>query len=291
MTSCDDGDVFVSELDFPQNLDYCTGSNDLIIYTIKETPFESLSVRLPLTNENYILEEGSFSTPLSSSNTFNYRTYNGDPSNIFCNSLPPTSPSITGNSEAINGTVNFTTTLEEDDNDGIPAHLEDDNTDGDDDPSTNPTDTDNDGIPNYLDSDDDGDNVPTVNENPDPNGDGDLSDALDSDLDGTPDYLDTDDDGDSILTRYEDTNADLNPTNDISDPVIGPDYLNPIITTSTVIDTYKDHTKNQTYTCSIVIENMILINNSNNEELINDTYFWGTINSFINNYSYPVDFN
>ena len=43
----------------------------------------------------------------------------------------------------------------------------------------------------YKDSDDDGDNVPTLNEKPDPNDDGDLSDAQDTDGDGIPDYLDT----------------------------------------------------------------------------------------------------
>lgn len=291
LISCDDGDIFVSELDFPQTLEYCTGSNDLIIYAIKDSPYESLSVKLPLSNETNLTSEGDFNTALSSTNTFNYRTYSGDPSSIFCNSLPPTSPEITGNSEAVNGTVNFSTTLEEDDNDGIPANLEDDNVDGDDDPSTNPTDTDGDGVPDYLDSDDDGDNVPTANEDPDPNNDGDLSDALDTDMDGIPNYLDTDDDNDGIITRYEDTNSDLNPANDISDPIIGPDYLNDSEITSTVIDEYKDHTKNQTYSSVIVIENMILINNSSNEELINDTFFFGSINSVINNYTYTVDFN
>ena len=291
LTSCNDGDIFVSELDFPQTLEYCTGSDDLIIYTIKDSPYESLSVRLPLSNETNLTSVGDFNTSLSSTNTFNYRTYNGDPSNIFCNSLPPTSPEITGNSEATNGTVNFSTTLEEDDNDGIPANQEDDNIDGDDDPSTNPTDTDGDGVPNYLDSDDDGDNVPTVNEDPDPNGDGDLSDALDTDMDGIPNYLDTDDDNDGIITRYEDTNADLNPTNDISDPTIGPDYLNSTVNSSTIIDEYNDHTKNQTYFCTIEIENMILVNISTNEELINDTFFLGAISSNINNYTYQVDFN
>lgn len=289
--SCDDGDVFTTELDFPQNLEHCVGSNDLIIYSIKDSPYESLSVRLPISDELNFTTEIETSTALSNTNTFNYRTYSGDPSAIFCNSLPPTSPSITSNSEATSGTVFFTTTLEEDDNDGIPAYLEDDNIDGDDDPETNPTDTDNDGIPNYLDSDDDGDNVPTADEKPDPNNDGDLSDALDTDTDGIPDYLDTDDDNDGTITRYEDTNIDNNPTNDIANPSIGPDYLNNLETTSTTIDTYRDHTKNQNYTCAIVIENMILINNSNNEELINDIYLFGTIDTFISNYTYVVDFN
>jgi hypothetical protein len=50
-------------------------------------------------------------------------------------------------------------------------------------------DTDADGIPDYLDSDDDGDGIPTIDEHPDPNGDGKVDDAFDSDGNGTPDYL------------------------------------------------------------------------------------------------------
>lgn len=289
--SCNDGDIFTVELDFPQTLEHCVGSSDLIVYTIKSTPYESLSIRLPVSDELNFTSVGSANTALSNTNTFNYRTYNGNPSNIFCNSLPPTSPSITSNSEATNGTVNFSTALEEDDNDGIPANLEDDNNDGDNDPSTDPTDTDNDGVPNYLDSDDDGDNVPTANENPDPNSDGDLTDALDTDSDGIPNYLDTDDDDDGTITRYEDTNSDNNPANDITNPSIGPDYLNNLESASTTIDTYRDHTKNQTYTCTLVIENMVLIDSSNDEELINEQYILGTIDTFISNYTYPVNFN
>lgn len=47
-------------------------------------------------------------------------------------------------------------------------------------------------IHNYIDRDDDNDGILTIDENADPNGDGDPSDALDSDEDGIPDYLDAD---------------------------------------------------------------------------------------------------
>ena len=50
-------------------------------------------------------------------------------------------------------------------------------------------DTDDDGIPDYLDSDDDGDGIPTRDENPDPDGNGIPADAKDSDGNGIPDYL------------------------------------------------------------------------------------------------------
>jgi hypothetical protein len=62
--------------------------------------------------------------------------------------------------------------------------------DGDDDFQND--DTDDDGFPNFLDTDDDGDGTLTKDENPDPNGDGNPSDALDTDGDNIPDYLDPD---------------------------------------------------------------------------------------------------
>jgi hypothetical protein len=52
-------------------------------------------------------------------------------------------------------------------------------------------DSDTDSVPDYLDTDDDNDDLPTRNENPDPNQDGNPNDAADSDADGAPDYLDT----------------------------------------------------------------------------------------------------
>ena len=74
----------------------------------------------------------------------------------------------------------------DDDNDGLLTIYEDVNKDGK--PAND--DTDADGKANYLDTDDDGDTVATKNENADPNGDGNPTDAIDTDLDGIPDYLD-----------------------------------------------------------------------------------------------------
>ena len=52
-----------------------------------------------------------------------------------------------------------------------------------------PMDTDGDGTPDFQDIDDDGDSINTINESPDPNGDGNPDDAIDTDNDGTPDFL------------------------------------------------------------------------------------------------------
>jgi gliding motility-associated-like protein len=110
------------------------------------------------------------------------------------------------------------------DNDGIADSFEDLNLDGDNDPSTNPTDTDGDGIPDYLDidSDDDGipdnveaqtteDYIPPSGEDANDNG---IDDAyedngniglfpIDTDGDGIPDYVDDDSDNDGVPDSIE----------------------------------------------------------------------------------------
>ncbi|SNR76308.1 gliding motility-associated C-terminal domain-containing protein [Maribacter sedimenticola] len=105
------------------------------------------------------------------------------------------------------------------DDDGIVDSFEDLNLDGDNDPSTNPTDSDGDGFPDYLDIDSDGDGIPdnveaqtTADYIPptgmDVNGNG-IDDAyevngltgifpIDTDGDNLPDYLDEDSDNDNV---------------------------------------------------------------------------------------------
>jgi hypothetical protein len=95
-------------------------------------------------------------------------------------------------------------------------------------------DTDKDGILNYLDDDDDGDEIPTLAEHPDPNGDGLVDDAFDSDHNGVPDYLQknnadlslkddlevfnvlTPDDGDPADDVFVIRNLELYPDNTVS---------------------------------------------------------------------------
>jgi outer membrane protein OmpA-like peptidoglycan-associated protein len=133
------------------------------------------------------------------------------------------------------------------DGDGIPAYL-----DANDGVSTSPGDGDGDGIPDniecstgvpcidrdfdgvpdYMDADDDGDGIPTADEDADLDGDGNpaTNPGPDGDDDGVPDYLDpdsTDDDGDGLTNLEEDANGDGNPDNDDLDRDGVPDYLDP----------------------------------------------------------------
>ncbi len=110
------------------------------------------------------------------------------------------------------------------DDDGITDLVEDQNTDGDNDPFTNPNDTDADGIPDYLDIDSDDDGIPDNVEaqttagyippsGTDTNMNG-LDDAyenngnlgitpVDTDADLLPDYLDADSDNDNVPDHIE----------------------------------------------------------------------------------------
>lgn len=78
-------------------------------------------------------------------------------------------------------------------------------------------DTDGDGKPDYLDIDDDNDSLETVSESPDPDGNGNPSDAKDSDGDGKPDYLDDKDD------TPVDTDTDKDGLTDKQETALGTD--------------------------------------------------------------------
>jgi len=117
------------------------------------------------------------------------------------------------------------------DDDGIVDAFEDLNLDGDNDPSTNPTDTDNDGFPDYFDIDSDDDGIPDNIEaqetigyiepsGQDTNTNG-LDDAyenngnvglipIDTDGDGIPDYVDDDSDNDGVPDNIEGNDFDQN---------------------------------------------------------------------------------
>lgn len=239
--ACDDGDIITVDLEFDQELDYCSNNTQsFLIYDLREDPNESLSLIIPRGNEQEFpfteatpIDDPEVFTINGSSVRFIYRTYNrAVTESEFCNLVPPGDLSIIEDYEADDGTVSVIVTIDDDDNDGIPSDLEgrDPNGDGD---FSDAQDWDGDGIPDYLDEDDDNDNVPTRFEIDDDNLDGDddpTTMPLDTDGDGDADYLDTDDDGDGILTRFEDQNLDKNPINDTSlnEGVSIAFYLNPL---------------------------------------------------------------
>lgn len=264
-TSCDDGDIIDIELDFEDKLVLCNEtSNSYLIYKTKKDPFESLSLIFPSTNAYDPIfsptepkVEGSFSIN-GSSIRFVYRTYDGNPKELMCSLIPGSDTNIIKNYEAESGTVNYVSAYLDDDNDGIPSHVEDANEDGDNDPSTNPTDRDGDGIPDYIDIDDDNDNVPTAAEGHNYTVANGLANAQDTDGDGIPDYLDEDDDGDGVITRYEDENKNKNPRDDRPTANGTPWYLDASIKDSYTVDEFIENTYTRTSTVQFTITNFNL---------------------------------
>ncbi|WP_418603410.1 hypothetical protein [Hwangdonia sp.] len=251
--SCSDGDIIDVELDFENDFYAKTcGTSDLVFYKTKSDPSESLSVVIKsLTLDKILSFTGADTLITKSTNAFNYRTYSNEKiigNDLFCNDIPPSDIIITKD-YASTCDAEITATLTEDDNDGIPAALEDRNGDG----NLENDDTDGDEIWDYIDEDDDGDNVPTKDE--DLNGDGDFTND-DTDGDGIPNYLDDDDDGDGVKTIDEETNTqNQDPTDDITNPDVGPDYLNPAVAnTDTPATAYRKHTIIKTYVVTLMLK-------------------------------------
>ncbi|MGA1227067.1 MAG: hypothetical protein ACO3VF_07505 [Tamlana sp.] len=254
--SCDDGNVIDFEFNFDDSFSACEGVNNLVLYKTKNNPLESMSLLISSFSIKDLLavDENDSLKINNKAATFNYRTYNdASISNLFCNDIPPAVNIVLD--ETDDSLLDIVTVLTEDDNDDVPSIIEDIDGDG----NLKNDDSDGDGLPNYIDVDDDGDNVLTKDENPDPNGDGDLSDAQDTDGDGIPDYLDDDDDGDGVLTRDEENDSeDKNPSNDITNSDIGADYLNPDVSNKIDATAYRQHTYSQTYLVTVTVKGIDL---------------------------------
>jgi hypothetical protein len=166
-----------------------------------------------------------------------------------CDVISPAGLNIVEDYEATTGTVEVTVTIEDDDGDGVPTAFEgrgELDANGD---YSNAEDFDQDGIPDYLDVDDDDDNVLTKDEIDNSDGDNDpTTNPLNTDADlpngdDMPDYLDKDDDGDGTFTRLEDENGMNGPGDDREDNTAGEDvahYLNIEETTSYTFQDYNN---------------------------------------------------
>jgi hypothetical protein len=272
LLSCNDGDVLNIQLDFDKNLTLCgdSGSSNYILYDTKDDPFESLTLLFPNNAqvETIFNPENSGSAETMSINgssvSFIYRTYTGDPNNYICEDIPDANVSVIENYEAESGIANFISTFDDDDNDGVPTALEFDG------------DTDGDGIPDFKDNDDDGDNVPTLNEKPDLNSDGDLSDAQDTDGDGIPDYLDTDDDNDGTLTYFEDENNNGNLFDDLATGAAVARFLDNTVSQAFEVNVVKANVFTRTFKINVTLENIDL------SILATDSFELGTYESSVN---------
>ncbi|WP_452221323.1 hypothetical protein [Lacinutrix salivirga] len=215
ITACDDGDVITASLEFDQELALCGDINsaNYVLYDTKTSPNESLTLLFPVNSANNAIfnptSNDLVTTLTINANTtrFNYRTYSGDPLLLICQELPDAGVSIINDYEAASGaSALLTTTFIDDDGDGIPSADENQDPNGDGN-FDDAQDTDSDGIPDYLDKDDDNDSILTINEDLEDDDDNPFTNPLDTDNDETPNYLDNDDDGDGVETIFEDGNG------------------------------------------------------------------------------------
>lgn len=270
ITACDDGDIITVDLDFDKELSMCTNNTEsFLIYDLRSDPNESLSIIIPReADQEYPFTLATATdTPTTfaingSSNRFLYRTYNravGD--NELCASVTPGDLNIIEDYEASSGTIYATVTIQDDDGDGVPNEFE--GISGEPDENgiyINSLDTDGDGFPNYIDDDDDNDNVKTIDEIDNSDGDNDpTTNPLNTDGDEFLNYLDNDDDGDGTPTIDEDSTDTQNPRNSLNlnnDANGNPQfhYLNPLETTD-----YGDieHIGGNIYTRTVTIDFLI----------------------------------
>ena len=210
---------------------------DLVDDSVSTSEDSPVSIDI-IANDNDIPTTGTLTTtnPSNGTVTINDNGTPNDPSDDFVEYTPDPGFDGTdtfdyticddiGNCDTATVTVVVTAATDLDtDNDGIVDSFEDLNLDGDNDPSTNPTDTDGDGIPDYLDIDSDDDGIPdNIEAQPtvgyiepsgiDANANG-IDDAyenngnlglipIDTDGDGIPDYVDDDSDNDGVPDNIE----------------------------------------------------------------------------------------
>ncbi|GAB2768445.1 hypothetical protein [Salinimicrobium soli] len=265
LISCDDGDIIVTDFNFDnQQLQWCGDDEQQVVFNINnDQVFEAIAFRFNLdtpTPQFFSTEEGQISVPLNSTNQVVYRVFDGKVENsYFCSIIPPVTPNVTEEFRSTSGgEVLITTTLKnatDHDGDGVPTATE-----------GFEKDTDGDGIPDYLDIDDDGDNILTRVET-EVEATNSVGNYPDSDNDGTPDYLDADDDNDGVITRYEDWNRNNNPADDQNEEGL-PHYLNPVITDSFVVDTFRENSITRTFRYLFTVENLTLVNQGGDGEQI-----------------------
>lgn len=293
--SCDDGNIVVSSFNFDENttLSLCQQDDVNVLYFIDSETNEAISFKFP--DEDFDATFTGLETiqtieiDINSDNQVNYRKLgsSANGSNYFCQQIPPSSPDVVEEFVSTTGGKAFLEIriTNQDDDDDVPAELEDINGNGD----LFDDDTDGDGIPNFLDTDDDNDNVLTKSEKlvaVDDNGveitdeNGDLV-YVDTDNDGNLNYLDNDDDGDGVLTINEDLNycedpenPALNPGNDLNADGL-PNYLNPDISESVEVNVVKNNNISRTFLTQVVFTDITFENVNNDESLSFTTFIMG----------------
>jgi len=121
LQSCNDGDIIATNFNFDDvALKTCGGVGNYVFYKENTQSFESISLRLGVTDNIYATAETRTYPLNASSNFVNYRRYDGAlGNNYFCNSIPPASPKILDDYKAVSGSAVVIVTFDYDD--GTPG--------------------------------------------------------------------------------------------------------------------------------------------------------------------------
>lgn len=288
VTSCDDGDLIVTEFAFEdQQLNHCGTGEIQVLYNVNnDQTNEAIAFIFEMDEEEFLNLEEPVEINLGENDRIIYRTFDSEVDDYYCTEIPPATPIVvTEYRSTSGGTVTITPqlrNLDDHDGDGVPSSIEMGDAD------TDLPDTDGDGIPDYLDIDDDNDNVRTSEEiNRDAQNS--LERYFDTDADGIPDYLDEDDDGDGTITRYEDLDEDGDPTDNRNDEGT-PDYLNPEIVDSTPVEDFLTNTISESYRLEVAVDNLTLQNQGGDgEEITMVNYVLGYFDTPSRNITLPED--
>ena len=279
LNSCDDGDLIVTDFDFEnQQLQWCGTLASQVVFNINnEVVNEAIAFKFDLETADlqfFSTEEGLVEIPLTATNQVIYRIFDAEvTAGYFCNQIPPVAPDVTEEFRSTTGgEVIISTTLrsaEDHDADGVASAAEG---------MAEELDTDADGIPDYLDIDDDADNVLTKDENK-VQAENLVGGLPDSDNDGIPNFLDPDDDDDEVITRYEDWNRNNSPLDDQNEQGLA-HYLNPEISDSFIVDTFRENVISRSYRYTFTAENLTLVKqNGDGEQIRLQNYILGYYDS------------
>ena len=291
LISCDDGELIVTEFSFEdQQLQHCGTEDTQVLYKVNNDQInESIALIFSMTEEQFLNVETPIEITLGQEDQIIYRTFDSEVGDYYCSQIPPASPQVLSEYRSTSGgTVTITPQLkniDDHDGDGVPSAIEmeaEAETTADGFP-----DSDGDNIPDYLDIDDDNDNVRTKDEI-NTSAQTSMERYFDTDGDGTPDYLDEDDDGDGTITRYEDLNKDLDPTDDRNEGIAN--YLNPEIVDVFEVDQFITNTISRSYRLEVSVDNLTLQNQGEKgEEITMINYLLGYFDTPSENITLPEE--
>lgn len=116
--SCDDGDITNIQLnEFDDELALCTGfnNNSFIIYNTITDPAQAVFIEIPASNAsifNPSEQDESGTLEINDSTIrFIYRTYNEDPTDVICQSIPDSDISVIENYSSATGNINYTSSF------------------------------------------------------------------------------------------------------------------------------------------------------------------------------------